>query len=47
VLHIATLMLLFGDISYLVMQVVPSSTLALPSKTDIPWDAAQINHPQS
>ncbi len=46
-LHVATLMLLFADISYLVMQVVPSAAIDLPEEPDIPWKNAQFNHPQS
>ncbi|PSR36893.1 MAG: heme A synthase [Sulfobacillus thermosulfidooxidans] len=49
-LHIATLMLLFADISYLVLQVVPAEPLDEPAKkqsSDVPWPQAQAHNPQA
>ncbi len=49
-LHVATLMLLFADVSYLVLQVVPSKTLeqaASPAGSDVGWTPEQAHNPQT
>ncbi|WP_101494381.1 COX15/CtaA family protein [Sulfobacillus thermosulfidooxidans] len=46
-LHIATLMLLFADISYLVLQVIPLSKAELPNvETESGWSSRQVHNPQ-